>query len=280
MRSASFFWVGSEAAIEGVRPSYYLRFDRTIPNGERVRQVLKWLGLPPEERPHFITLYFSDTDDAGHPYGPDSPQVAEAVHELDSEIGALMSGIARLKLPVDVFVVADHGMATTGDGVVQLEQYGVNPAALRSTAGQYLYAKSEGDAQKLYDGLRGKSDKFDVYRRTQVPAHLHFDSSPREGDPIVVARGPFLIRVGATVQAPNRAQAGSHGYDPALLPEMKAIFCAAGPDIRPGIRLPAFENVDLYPLIAKILGLDIAHLDSGPPDGTLRVLRGMLKRPD
>jgi alkaline phosphatase D len=61
---------------------------------------------------------------------------------------------------------------------------------------------------------------------------------------------------------------------------MKAIFCAAGPDIRPGTRLPAFENVDLYPLIAKILGLDITHLNSGPPDGKLEVLRAMLKHSD
>lgn len=280
MRAASFFWVGSEADIEGVRPSYYLKFDRTIPNGDRVQQVLKWLGLPPEERPHFITLYFSDTDDAGHQYGPDSPQVAQAVRELDYEIGTLISGIAHLKLPVDVFVVADHGMTTTRDGVVQLEQYGLDPSALRNATGQYLYAKSDGDAQKVYDDLRAKSDKFVVYRRAQVPAHLHFDSNPRAGDPIVVARGPFLIRAGGSAPAPNRAQAGSHGYDPALLPEMKAIFCAAGPDIRPGTRLPAFENVDLYPLIAKILGLDITHLNSGPPDGKLEVLRAMLKHSD
>src|SRR5579859_6197912 len=92
MRSASFFWVGSEADVQGVRPSYYLRFDGKFPNGKRVEQVLAWLHLPPEQRPHFITLYFSDTDNAGHRYGPDSQQVAEAVHELDGEIGKLMDG--------------------------------------------------------------------------------------------------------------------------------------------------------------------------------------------
>ena len=34
--------------------------------------------------------------------------------------------------------------------------------------------------------MRGKSDKFTVYRRAQVPAYLHFDSNPREGDPVIV----------------------------------------------------------------------------------------------
>ena len=92
MRSASFFWVGSEADIQGWRPSYYLKFE-SFPNAKRVEQILAWLHLPPEQRPHFITLYFSDTDTAGHQYGPDSPQVADAVNELDSEIGKLVDGI-------------------------------------------------------------------------------------------------------------------------------------------------------------------------------------------
>jgi len=58
---------------------------------------------------------------------------------------------------------------------------------------------------------------------------------------------------------------------------MKAIFFAAGPDIRPGITLAPFENVDVYPLIARILGLDISHLRTGPVDGKLEVLEGVLK---
>ena len=110
MRSASFFWVGSEADIQGVRPSYYLKFDGSFPNPKRVEQVLAWLHLPAEQRPHLITLYFSDTDSAGHRFGPDSPQEADAVHELDGEIGKLMEGIKDSKLPVDLIVLADHGM--------------------------------------------------------------------------------------------------------------------------------------------------------------------------
>jgi hypothetical protein len=56
------------------------------------------------------------------------------------------------------------------------------------------------------------------------------------------------------------------------MPEMRAIFFAAGPDVRAGIRLKPFENVNIYPFIARMLGLD-------PPqvDGTLDVLRPALK---
>jgi alkaline phosphatase D len=54
---------------------------------------------------------------------------------------------------------------------------------------------------------------------------------------------------------------------------MKAIFYAAGPDIRAGVTVAPFENVNVYPLIAKILGLR-----TGAIDGKLRVLQGILKK--
>jgi alkaline phosphatase D len=276
MRSASFFWVGSESDVQGFRPTYYLKYDRTVPNPKRVEQVLAWLHLPPEQRPHIITLYFSDTDSAGHRYGPDSPQVADAVHELDGEIGKLENGIKESKLPVDLIVLADHGMAEVKDAPIDLMQYGLNPEWFTKIDDNLLYAKSEEDAQRAYAMLRGKSDKFTVYRRSQAAANLHFDSNPREGDPVIVANGPYLIF--ADHSHPGRPPMGMHGYDPTRMPEMKALFVAAGPDIQAGVVLPPFENINVYPLIAKILGLDITNLKTGPIDGKLSVLEGVLQK--
>jgi len=277
MRSASFFWVGSEADIQGMRPSYYLKFDGRFPNGKRVEQVLAWLHLPPEHRPHMITLYFSDTDSAGHQYGPDSSQVADAVHELDGEIGKLMDGIKESKLPVDLIVLADHGMAEVKGAPIHLDQYGLNPSSFAPIVGLGLYPKSEDDAQKAYEALRGKSDKFAVYRRAQVPAYLHFDSNPREGDPVIVPIGPNFLIATTDVGGAEHAPVGAHGYDATRMPEMKAIFFAAGPDIRHGVVLEPFENVNVYPLVARILGLDITNLKTGPVDGKLSVLSGILQ---
>jgi alkaline phosphatase D len=277
MRSASFFWVGSEADIQGVRPTYYLKFDGTFPNQKRVEQVLAWLRLPAEKRPHMITLYFSDTDTAGHRFGPDSSQVADAVHELDREIGKLMDGIKESKLPVDLIVLADHGMAELKGAPIDLDHYGLNPSSFAPIVGLALYPKSDADAQKAYEAMRGKSDKFAVYRRAQVPAYLHFDSNAREGDPVVVANGPYFITVAANLSGPEHAPVGAHGFDATRMPEMRALFVAAGPDIRPGVVLEPFENVDVYPLVAKILGLDITNLKTGPIDGQLSGLEGVLQ---
>jgi predicted AlkP superfamily pyrophosphatase or phosphodiesterase len=277
MRSASFFWVGSEAEIHGVRPSYYLKFDGSFPNGKRVDQVLAWLHLPVEVRPHLITLYFSDTDTAGHQYGPDSPAVADAVRELDGEIGKLVEGIKESKLAVDLIVLADHGMAKVEGPPIYLDNNGLDLASFSPIIGSLLYPKSEDDAQKAYETLRGKSDKFEVYRRAQVPAAFHFDNNPRAGDPVVIATGPYFVLAGGDSGITEHPPVGMHGYDATKMPEMKAIFIAAGPDIRRGVALKPFENVDVYPLVAKILRLDITDLKTGPIDGKLSVLEGILK---
>jgi alkaline phosphatase D len=277
MRSASFFWVGSEADIQGVRPTYYLKFDGKFSNGKRVEQVLAWLKLPPEQRPHFITLYFSETDGAGHRFGPDSPEVVDAVHELDFQIGKLMEGIKESKLPVDLIVLADHGMVKLEGAPIHLDQFGFNPAWFVQIEGTLLYPKSDQDAQKAYEALRGKSDKFSVYRRALVPANLHFDANPREGDPVIVPNGPFYIATTPSSDSLVRVPVGHHGFDVARMPEMKALFVAAGPDIRRGVVLQPFENVNVYPLIARILGLDITKLKTGPIDGKLDEVEGMLQ---
>lgn len=278
MRAACFFWPASEAEIQGVRPSYYAKYEDHYPNAKRVQQVLDWLRLPPPERPHFISLYFSDADDVGHKSGPDSPEVADTVHELDGEVGALEAGIRQLKLPVDVIVVADHGMATIQGGWINLDQDGLNVSLLAKSEGLFLYPKSEMAAEQVFESLEGASDKFRVFRRKEVPTNLHFDSNPREGDPVIVATGPYAIRA-VSDESNSKPATGNHGFDPLVVPEMKATFIAEGPDIRPGVRIASFENVDVYPFIAKILGLDTSSLKTGPIDGSLAPLESALSVP-
>src|SRR6267154_1041318 len=123
MRSACLFWPGSEAEIQGKRPSYYLHFDDKLDDEKRVDQIVAWLKLPPELRPHFITLYYSNVDHAGHTYGPDAAETAEAVRHVDDMIRRLSEGIATLGLPVDLIVLSDHGMEATKGGWVTLDKW-------------------------------------------------------------------------------------------------------------------------------------------------------------
>src|SRR4029077_16834168 len=137
MRAASFFWPGSEAEIRGKRPSYYLSFDDKFPDEKRVEQVIAWLRLPPEQRPHFITLYYASTDHAGHTYGPEAPETGEAVRHVDEMIGKLANGIAGTRLPVDLIVVSDHGMETLQGARIALDKWA--DLSQIETSGTLLY---------------------------------------------------------------------------------------------------------------------------------------------
>jgi predicted AlkP superfamily pyrophosphatase or phosphodiesterase len=261
MRAACFFWPGSEAEIAGARPSYYLKYDEKVPDEERVDQVVDWLKLPEAKRPHFVTLYFSEVDHAGPEYGPDAPETRAAVRHVDSVIGTLRAHLAKLHLPIDLVVVSDHGMATEQGGWIDLDQY-VDFTGVE-TAGSLMYPDSEQEAAKLYAKLRIVSNKFKVYRRDRMPAELDYTGEPRIGDPVVVPTGPYSIRVhgpadSARDHPPNK---GVHGYDPGSVPEMRAIFYAEGPDIRKGTTLKSFENVNVYPFLAEILGLNAPAID-------------------
>jgi len=272
MRSACFFWPGSEAKIAGFRPTYYLRFDNKIDDDARIEQVLAWLRLPPADRPHFITLYYAEPDHEGHEFGPDAPETKAAVVKVDKLVGKLKEGLDATGLPIDLVVVSDHGMAKVQGSWLTLDQF----ADLTGfeTAGSLLYAKTEEDTARVYNQLKKASPQFVVYRRKDVPGELNFRDNPREGDPVVIATGPFIIRAhgppaGKQESAPP---VGMHGYDPRKMPEMKASFYAAGPDILPGHTVRPFENVNLYPWLAHLLGLT-------PPksDGSLNVLAGTLR---
>lgn len=270
MRSACLFWPGSEAEIDGKRPSYYLHFDDKLDDEKRVDQVVAWLKQPADVRPHFITLYYANVDHAGHLYGPGSDEVRAAVHHLDNMIGDLQAKLAALHLPIDLVIVADHGMIPNEHKPVSLADFA--DLSKFHTEGSLLYAPSEADAQAAYESLRAHPDpRFTAYRRADMPASLHFDANPREGDPVIVPNHPINIFAGPIDGALDQKLHGLHGFDPHTTPEMKAIFFAIGPDIRHK-QLDSFENVDVYPFIAKILRLS-------PPavDGTITPLLPALK---
>ena len=113
MVSAAFFFPGTEADIGQIRPSHWRPYDGRVPNRERIEQVLAWLSLPPTERPHIVTLYFSLVDSAGHRLGPRHPDMRRSVERADGLLGQLVEGIDALPHAdrVALVVVSDHGMA-------------------------------------------------------------------------------------------------------------------------------------------------------------------------
>ncbi|MGB6728821.1 MAG: ectonucleotide pyrophosphatase/phosphodiesterase, partial [Terracidiphilus sp.] len=276
MHAAVLLWPGSEAEIAGFRPTWYARWDAETANSPaalqaRIDNVVTLLRLPPADRPHFVAIYYPEPDHEGHESGPDSSATRKAVLKMDAEIGKLKSVLDSTGLPIDLVVVSDHGMARTEGGWINLDSF-TNLMGFE-TAGSLLYTTDEQDRVRVYNQLKKASSEFTVYRLKDVPPELNYNQNQREGDPVVVATGPFAIRATAPEGGIDRAPPlGMHGFDPAKVPEMKASFFAAGPDILPGKTVAPFENVNLYPWIAHMLGLEPAK-----NDGSLNILAGTLR---
>ena len=267
IQSASMFWVGADAKIAGKRPSYWVPFDDKFDDEKRIEQILVWLRLPKKERPHMITLYYSNVDHAGHDFGPEAEETGVAVHRVDALIGELREKLKATGLPVDLIVVSDHGMITLKDQKwVALDTM----ADLNGVpqAGGLMYPKTEAEKERVYEELKAKNDpRFAVYRLKDMPEQLHYNMNAREGDPVVEPLEAVPVRVHPTT--PQIKAKGEHGWDPRLVPEMKAIFYAQGPDVKPGVKLETFENVNVYDFVCGILGLK-----PSVNDGDDKALRG------
>jgi predicted AlkP superfamily pyrophosphatase or phosphodiesterase len=273
MRAACFFWPGSDADIQHVRPTFYYRYDGSVPNQRRIERAIEWLNLPKAQRPHFITLYFSDVDSAGHRYGQEAPETREAVRRVDEIIGELTKSIAATGVPVNVFVVSDHGMLAVEGEPVDLSKYADLSRfhIAEGVAQMMLYSRDRELIATSYAALNGKDPRFAVYRKEDLPARLHYSDNPRIGDLVIMATAPVLLS--AHAPDPHKSQPkGMHGYDVEKFPEMRGIFYAEGPDLKSGVRIPAFENVNIYPLIAHLLGLNAPKTD-----GSIEVLKAILR---
>ncbi len=282
MLSASFFWVGSEAAVDGVRPTYYYRFNDKIPMEDRLQKVKAWLTMPESQRPHLILFYMSQVDHAEHMFGPDSKEAEEAVHLIDDVVGRMTRIVDSLNLPVNYVFVADHGMAQ----VDTLHGIGL-PSGIDTTkfvlapdeTELHFYAKDKKDIMPTYAALKKEAKDFDVYLEdgalaggaAAVPARWHYSATDdrygRIGDIILVAHFPKVFNLRG-----RRIIPGMHGFDNAI-PEMGATFYAWGPAFKSHQKIASFENVNVYPMIARILGLTV----TSPIDGSPDVLAGTLK---
>jgi len=278
MVSACFFWPGSEADIKGIRPTFWNRYDGAVANDQRIETVLGWLKLPADRRPHIITLYFSDVDSASHKTAIGGSDVAAAVSVIDKALGTLLDGLDTLENREQVLLMltSDHGMADTGS--VRMVQLGdlIDTKGLRvgySGAVTGLHVSSEaGTAQSVRDRINAKLQHGRAYVRQEVPERHHFRGTPRAGDVVVIMDEGWLMATSIMNRGLIQREWGEHGWDPDL-PSMKAIFLIAGPGIRRGQTIPEVENVDVYPLMTELLGLQPA----AGIDGRAGKIKAMLK---
>jgi predicted AlkP superfamily pyrophosphatase or phosphodiesterase len=267
LRASSMFWPGSEAAVQGTRPTEWRPFDDRVSNNERLKQVLEWLALPQDQRPSLILLYLSEVDHAGHDYGPDSPQLLEAASHLDDALGQLVEGIQSLALTdrVTLVLVSDHGMSQLSERrVIFLDDYlDLNTVEIVEWTPVVELASKTGSTDAVYRALKNKHPSLAVYKREQLPRRLHYRDNPRIPPIVGLADDGWTItshKRFADDAAKGRRRGGDHGYDPELQ-SMHGLFIAAGPRIRQNLVVPEFQNIHIYDFLCGILGLTPARND-------------------
>ena len=277
--SASLQWVGSASDAGGKRPTYYYPYHEKFSPSEKVNKVIDWLKLPEDKRPHFISLYFPEVDGAGHHFGPDTKETEKAVHLVDNAIGELVQKVNDLGLKnVNFIFVSDHGMIKVDGGTpLEIPEILLDENRFDLYNSQTLlrvYVKNTDEVKKVYKELKAsKTDDYEVYLDRKLPKYLHFgtkyDRYSRIGHILLIPKAPkiFLFK-------DQKTSKGKHGYDPKIVPEMKATFFAWGPKFKNNLVINEFENINVYPLVAEILVLKITE----PIDGKLKVLKKIVKK--
>ncbi|MEO5628495.1 MAG: ectonucleotide pyrophosphatase/phosphodiesterase, partial [Thermomonas sp.] len=271
--AATMFWPGSEAEIAGQRPRFYVPYDKQMPANARVDQVLDWLDLPAEQRPRLVTLYFENYDVAAHANGADSQEALGALQDVDAALARLRDGLRSrgMEASTDLIVVSDHGMIDTPsenvrflDDLVPADS--IDVVHIGPLAG---LAPKPGHVQEVEAALLGRHDHYQCWRKQDLPARWEYGRNPRVPAILCQAEAGWRVLMrGGSASSDRRA---THGFSPEA-PEMRATFVAIGPDFIAGTQLPAFDNVDVYPLLAHLL-----RITPAANDGTLEPLLPALR---
>lgn len=273
VKAATYFWVGSEAPVQGMQPTYWKQYDGRIPNEERIDTVIAWLNLPEQQRPKLLMWYFSEPDGTGHIYGPGAPQTNKMVTNLDSLVGVFIKKMNQLPHAdkINFIVLSDHGMAHISNvRYIDLTKHIKQEWVSRALGGNpaIIIDAAEGCEDSILMAIKDVPF-LNAWKNEDVPERFNYGKNPRTEDILILADNTWSI---GWRESLNQYSSGAHGYDNDVA-DMKAIFYAMGPDFKKNYNHPELEVVDLYPLLAHLLKLEPAKVD-----GDFKRVKNMLRK--
>jgi len=258
LRTASVFYPGTQAEIHGMRPSYWQLFDSSVQPDARADQVLAWLDLPSGQRPSFVSLYFEQVDVAGHNYGPDSMQTDEAIVSVDAALGRLVAGLRGRGMfdSTNFVVLSDHGMSPTSpERIVLLDRMvNVDHIELVSSIVNAGINPKPGYEAEVERALLTPHPHLRCWKKSAVPKKYHYGHNARIPAIVCVTDDGWLVSTAATESKRARTPLGEHGYDNDD-PLMRALFVAHGPSFKQHRSMAVFDNINVYSLLATLLGV-------------------------
>jgi alkaline phosphatase D len=208
-----------------------------------------------------MLIYFDEPDGVGHSYGPEDDGTGEVISYVDSVLGYLRDEISTLEYgdQVNLIVLSDHGMGPISpDKYVNLKEYIKEEWAVSIVGGNpvYLVQPEEGFADSITSVLNAV-EGVKAWQKEGIPLRLHYGNSTRFPGIVVVADSTWSI---GTRSDASGYTGGAHGYDNAYS-DMNAIFYAEGPAFKRNYTAEPFSNVEVYGIVAYLLGLDPARTD-------------------
>lgn len=258
LKTASYFWVGSET--NGRQPHWFKPYDSDATHEDRLIALENWLDPTSDFQPHLMMIYFPDVDDAGHKFGPTSPELAEAVAKVDRTIGKIQALIAASGQPVNVVIVSDHGMTDLVKESMPISaiEEALGPD-LEKVINHYAHVDiflKDGSPDAVEAALKKLPQQDDVtwHTRQNPPGLLH---PTRNGHIIgtMVAGHEFYSKPGT--------YRGAHGYA-VTHPDMGAICMGSGPAFKPGSTISEVKATQVFALSAHVLGLSTSATELSP----------------
>ena len=255
LKAATYFWPESDARFNGMLPDYFYHYSKHSDYQKRVDQIIQWLSLPKAQRPRLVVSYFSLVDSMGHEYGPDAQQTYDAVQQLDSLMADLHTRLKALDENINLVIVSDHGMASVDPSMsIKIDSLPKDDNFMVQNTGPRVlyYAKpnSKADIKGFSKKLAKAADGRYIVLTDQQKRDYYYDKGPRVGDIVLQTTAPRVF-----TDSKMASYLGTHGY--AYTDDMAATFIATGPAFKRHVQLDEVNNLDVYPLIAKLLGLKI-----------------------
>ena len=179
LKSATYFWPGSEAEIRGFRPTTYKKY-ATVDTRDQIDTVTDWLTGDID----LAVMYIPQPDKVGHSYGPNSPEVRQKVREVDGAVGYLLDQLQEKKLlgVVNLVLTSDHGMTEIDFRNKRIEiasLVDLKDIVRTSDRGPLMHITPvDGKLDSVYEALQG-SDKMTVYKKEDIPDFWHYKNNRR-----------------------------------------------------------------------------------------------------
>lgn len=275
IRTGTMFWVGSEADIQGMHPTYWKTYDESMKAKARIDTVVKWMSYPDSSAVDFATLYFEHVDTQGHRYGTDSNSLKDAIRKSDRLLGYLKNKMRQKKLwnNTDIIILSDHGMVNqSADKMIILDDIIDMKDTKRIIRGPMTMIQPREDRkEEVFRALKSSEKNYRVYKKENLPERYHLKSHRRISDIVMIADlGYTILEKEHREEFLQRLPGATHGYDNNKK-KMRALFMAHGPAFKKGARVDPFQNIHVYELINQLMNTQPA-----PNDGSLDSVRVLL----